>query len=152
VTHTDHGSALVSAPIDSVFAALVDGDARATWVPPSGMKGRVEHFDARAGGGYRMVLSYDDTSTRGKTEAHHDVVEARFGAIEPPSQVVELVDFVSDDPELAGTMTMTWTLAAEGAGTRVTITATDVPDVIASSDHEVAFASTLANLERYLAT
>jgi uncharacterized protein YndB with AHSA1/START domain len=150
MTHTDRGSAVVRAPVDAVFAALMDAERRAAWLPPSGMTGRFERFDARPGGGYRMVLSYDDKETRGKTEGNHDVVEARFGAIEPPSLVVELVDFVSEDPGLAGTMTMTWSLEPHDAGTLVTITATDVPDAVASSDHEVAFASTLANLARHL--
>lgn len=150
MTHTDRGSAVLDASVDAVFAALVDAEARAIWLPPAGMTGRFDHFDPRPGGGYRMVLSYEDVGVRGKTEAHHDVVEARFGTIEPPRLVEELVEFVSDDPDLAGTMTMTWSLEPEGAGTRVTITAYDVPDGVSSADHEVAFASTLANLGDYL--
>jgi uncharacterized protein YndB with AHSA1/START domain len=87
---------------------------------------------------------------RGKSERNTDVVEVRFIDVDPPRRLVEEADFVSDDPRYAGTMTMTWELVDIGSGTNVSITATDVPDGIDGRDHEVAFASTLANLDRYL--
>ena len=151
MTHTDRGSAHVRASAQDVFAALTDAEARAVWLPPDGMSGRFERFDAIPGGGYRMVLTYDDERVRGKTEGNRDVVEVRFGVIDPPRRLVELVDFVSSDPSLGGTMTITWSLTPERDGTRVTITAIDVPDSLSSEQHEAAFAMTLANLDRYLA-
>jgi uncharacterized protein YndB with AHSA1/START domain len=150
VTHIDSADALVAAEPRAVFAALTDPVARAVWLPPSGMTGRFEWFDARAGGGYRMVLAYDDASVAGKSSENTDVVEVRFVAVEAPHRVVEEVDFVSDDPRFAGTMTMTWSVEAVGDGSRVTVTATDVPDGISSADHATAFASTLANLDAHL--
>ena len=150
MTHTDTASAAVAGSPSDVFAALVDAHARTVWLPPAGMSGRFEWFDARTGGGYRMVLVYDDPSIAGKSDANADIAQARFAEIEPPSRVVEEVDFVSDDPRFAGTMTMTWTIEGEGTGSRVTITATDVPDGISSDDHATAFTSTLRNLDAYL--
>jgi uncharacterized protein YndB with AHSA1/START domain len=150
VRRTDVGRAVVPAPREAVFAALVDEDARTAWLPPSGMTGRFERYDARPGGGYRMVLTYDDPATPGKTGDGTDVVEARFVTVEPPDRVVEEADFVSDDPDLAGTMTMTWSLEPVPDGTEVTITATDVPSGIAAEDHATAFASTLQNLATYV--
>ncbi len=150
MSHTDTGRKLLSAPPTAVFAALVDADARAQWLPPTGMSGRFEWFDARAGGGYRMVLTYDDLTIAGKSEDNADVVDARFTVVEAPHRVVEEADFVSDDPAFAGTMTMTWSLEPADAGTLVTVTATDVPDGIGSADHVQAFESTLGNLGAYL--
>jgi uncharacterized protein YndB with AHSA1/START domain len=150
MTHTDSGDIVIAAPPEAVFAAMVDPDARTVWLPPTGMTGRFEWFDARAGGGYRMVLEYDDTSQIGKSEQNRDVTEVRFAAVEPPHRIVEQVDFVSDDPRFAGTMSMTWAVEAVGSGSRVTVTATDVPDGISSADHATAFASTLANLDAYV--
>lgn len=150
MSHTDVAQAVVQAPPDEVFAALVDEEARTAWLPPAGMSGRFDWFDARPGGGYRMTLTYDDASTRGKSAANTDVVEVRFVGVERPRLLIEEADFVSDDPDLAGTMTMTWLLEPETDGTRVTITATDVPDGISSQDHVTAFASTLANLGAYV--
>jgi uncharacterized protein YndB with AHSA1/START domain len=150
MTHTDSADTAIAATPEAVFAALTDAGARATWLPPTGMTGRFEWFDARAGGGYRMVLAYDDTSVVGKSEQNTDVAEVRFAAVDPPHRIVEEVDFVSDDPRFAGTMTMTWSVEAVGTGSRVTVTATDVPDGISSADHATAFASTLANLDAYV--
>ena len=101
------------------------------WLPPGGMTGRFERFDARPGGSYRMVLTYSDASgAPGKATAESDIVEARFVDIVPGERVVQAVDFVSDDPAYAGTMTMTWEVTAVEAGTRVDIVAGDVPDGI----------------------
>jgi uncharacterized protein YndB with AHSA1/START domain len=133
-----------------VFAALVDVDARTIFLPPMGMSGVFEWFDAKPGGGYRMVLSYDDASTVGKSEANTDVVDVRFVAVDPPARLVEEADFAADDPLFRGTMKMTWTLETVPTGTLVTITAADVPDGIDSTDHRRAFASTIANLDAYL--
>ena len=141
---------LIARPPDEVFAALVDVEARTAWLPPAGMSGRFTWFDARPGGGYRLTLTYDDGTTRGKSMENADVVEVRFTAVDEPRQLVEEADFVSDDPDLAGTMTMTWSLEPADRGTLVTITATDVPDGISSEDHATAFASTLDNLDRYV--
>jgi hypothetical protein len=60
-------------------------------------------------------------------------VEAGFVDIVTGARVVQAVDFVSDDPAYAGTMTMTWQLAAEPGGTRVEIRADDVPAGISAT-------------------
>ena len=150
MSHTDVGRTTVDAPAEEVFAALVDAGARTVWLPPSGMSGRFAWFDARAGGGYRLTLTYDDESVHGKSVENADVVDVRFTAVDRPRQLVEEADFVSDDPRFAGTMTMTWSLEAVEGGTLVTITATDVPDGIPSADHVAAFASTLGGLKTYV--
>jgi uncharacterized protein YndB with AHSA1/START domain len=148
---TDTASRLISAPVERVYAALVDPDALMEWLPPDGMTGRIERFDARPGGSYRMVLTYADASTAsGKTTAGSDVVETRFVDLVPGVRVVQAVDFVSDDPAYAGTMTMTWEVAAADDGTRVEFRADDVPDGISPEDHAAGLASSLANLAAYL--
>ncbi|MFB7758794.1 SRPBCC family protein [Streptomyces xiamenensis] len=144
---TDTASRTITAPLDRVWDALVDPAALAVWLPPAGMTGRFERFDARPGGSYRLVLTYADASgAPGKATADSDIVEARFVDIVPGVRVVQAVDFVSDDPANAGTMTMTWQVTAVAAGTRVDIVATDVPDGITAEDHAEGLASSLANL------
>ena len=121
------------------------------WLPPGGMTGRFERFDARPGGSYRMVLTYSDASgAPGKATAESDIVEARFVDIVPGERVVQAVDFVSDDPAYAGTMTMTWEVTTVEAGTRVDIVAEDVPDGISAEDHAAGLASSLTNLATYV--
>jgi uncharacterized protein YndB with AHSA1/START domain len=148
---TDTGTRVIAAAPERVYAALVDPDALAAWLPPEGMSGRFERFDARPGGSYRLVLTYADASTAsGKATPDSDIVEARFVDIVPGVRVVQAVDFVSDDPAYAGTMTMTWEVTAVDTGTRVEIRADDVPDGISAEDHAVGLASSLANLAAYL--
>ena len=47
-------------------------------------------------------------------------------------------------------MTMTWAVQAVGGGTRVEITADDVPDGISADDHAAGLSSSLDNLARYV--
>src|SRR6266487_3144757 len=148
---TDRASRVIAAPPERVWAALVNPEALMAWLPPGGMTGRFERFDARPGGSYRMVLTYSDASTvRGKSSADSDIVEARFIDIVPNERVVQAVDFVSDDPAYAGTMTMTWEVARVQAGSRIAIRVDDVPDGVSAEDHAAGLASSLANLAAYL--
>jgi uncharacterized protein YndB with AHSA1/START domain len=146
----DSATRVIAATPTAVFAALVDAEARTVWLPPTGMTGRFESFDARPGGGYRLVLTYDDATVQGKSGANTDVVEVRFVEIDPPRRVVEETDFVSDDPGFSGTMTMTWTVEADPDGARVTIAARDVPSGVSQADHHTGMTSTLANLDSYV--
>lgn len=134
-----------------MFAALVDADALATWLPPNGMTGKFERFNLRPGGSYRLVLTYDDgPQGSGKTTGDSDVVEARFIEISANERIVQEVDFVSDDPAFAGTMTMTWELSAQGSHTRVEVRADDVPTGISPEDHRSGLESSLANLADFV--
>lgn len=148
---TDRSSRVIAAPPERTYAALVDRELLLRWLPPDGMRGRFERFDLRPGGSYRLVLTYDDASgAPGKASADRDVVEARVVEVVPGARVVQAVDFVSDDPAYAGTMTMTWAVTAVEQGTRVDITAVDVPDGISAEDHDAGLASSLANLAAVL--
>jgi uncharacterized protein YndB with AHSA1/START domain len=148
---TDRGSRVIAASRERVWAALVDPGALLAWLPPGEMTGRFERFDARPGGSYRMVLTYPGASgAPGKASADSDIVEARFVDIVPGERVVQAVDFVSDDPAYAGTMTMTWQVTPVEAGTRVDIVAEDVPDGISADDHATGLASSLTKLAAYL--
>lgn len=115
------------------------------------MTGRFEHFDARPGGSYRLVLSYPEGSaTGGKTTPASDVVEVRFVDIVPDVRVAQAVDFVSDDPAFAGTMEMTWELSAHEDRTLLTIRAENVPSGISPEDHQIGLDSSLAKLDAFL--
>jgi uncharacterized protein YndB with AHSA1/START domain len=151
VPRTDRASRVIVAPPERVWAALVDPEALLAWLPPGGMIGRFERFDARSGGSYRMVLTYSDASgAPGKATPDSDIVEARFVDIVPGERVVQAVDFVSDDPAYAGTMIMTWEVSADDSGTRVNIVAEDVPDGISAEDHAAGLDSSLTKLAAYL--
>jgi uncharacterized protein YndB with AHSA1/START domain len=151
---TDLASRVVTADAERTFAALVDPVQLSVWLPPAGMSAMFERFDLRAGGSYRLVLRYAEPPVGGgKASADSDVVEARFVEIVPGVRVVQAVDFESDDPTFAGTMTMTWTVTSLGDGTtRVDLRADDVPPGVSAEDHAAGLASSLDNLARHLAS
>jgi hypothetical protein len=64
--------------------------------------------------------------------------------------VVQAVEFRSDDPAFAGTMTGTWSVTPVEGGTLVELRADDVPSGISAEDHAAGLASSLENLARYL--
>jgi len=143
----DEATLHMAAAPSEVFVAMSTPDAIVRWLPPAGMTGRVEHFDARQGGAYRIVLTYRDaTGAPGKSSADEDVVEGRFVEVVPNARVVQEVEFESDDPRFAGVMRMTWEVAASGRGSDVTFRAEDVPEGISSADHIEGLTSSLRNL------
>lgn len=136
-----------------VFGALVDRAALETWLPPGDMTGRFETFDPRPGGSYRLVLTYaNPAESQPKSSEDSDVVDVRYLEIVPDDRVVQAVDFVSDVPEFAGTMTMTWSVREEDDGTYVEIVAEDVPGGISADDHAAALGSSLDNLAKFVET
>lgn len=153
MSRADRASRVIGASPAAIYGALLDQESLEAWLPPDGMRGRVERWDPRPGGGFRMVLAYlDPADSPGKTSDATDVVDVEFADLVPPERVVQRVVFETDDSSYAGTMTMTWTLAATGEGTEVTVTATDVPSGIDQAVHEAGIASSLANLASYVET
>lgn len=143
----DAASRFIAAEPGDVFRAFVDPARLLAWLPPDGMTARFECFDAVAG--YRMVLRYLEAPDRGgKASADKDVAVVRRVRVEAPELLVEEVEFPSDDPAYAGTMTMTWTFTEGDGGTYVDVAATGVPPGIDPADHAVGLASSLANLAR----
>ncbi|QWF84252.1 SRPBCC family protein [Amycolatopsis sp. CA-230715] len=147
----DRASRVVAAAPETVYAALLDRESLEAWLPPEGMRGRIERWDPRPGGGFRMILTYlDPVGSPGKASDGTDVVDVAFADLVPPERVVQRAVFEAEDPAYAGTMTMTWQLASTDGGTEVTVTATDVPPGIDQADHEAGIASSLANLASYV--
>ncbi|MDI3406151.1 SRPBCC family protein [Streptomyces cavernicola] len=151
MTRTDRVSRWIDASRAAVYGALVDRGSLEAWLPPEGMRGRIERWDPRPGGGFRLVLDYlDARGGPGKTSAGTDVVDVAFAELTPPRLVVQRVVFEAEDPAYAGTMTMTWECAERAGGTEVTVTASDVPPGIDRADHEAGIASSLAHLAAYV--
>lgn len=151
MTRTDRAHRVVKAAPAAVHRALLDKDALEAWLPPEGMRGHIDVWDPRPGGKFRMTLAYADPAANpGKTGEGGDVVEVVFADIVEPELVVHRAVFESDEPDFAGTMTMTWRLTPVDGGTEVTVLAEDVPPGIVQSDHEEAMASSLANLAAHV--
>jgi uncharacterized protein YndB with AHSA1/START domain len=138
----------VNASRAAVYRALLDADAVERWRVPDGMTGRVHAFEGREGGAFRVSLTYDGPTGTGKTDARTDTYHGRFVKLVPDEQVVEEVEFETDDPALRGTMTMTTTLTASDGGTDVLVVHEGIPDVVPAADNETGTRMALANLAR----
>ena len=143
----DRAVADVDATPEEVYAAFLDPEALADWLPPAGMTGELSDADLRAGGGFTMRLRYDEAPAGGgKTSDDSDVSRVAIDELVEDERVVWGVEFDSDDPAVAGRMTMTWTFTARGRGTRVAVDATDVPPGIDAEAHQQGLDASLANL------
>jgi len=143
---------LIKAPRRAVYEALLDREAVAQWLHPDGMSCRVQAFEPREGGGFRISLTYQEPglAAAGKTEGATDTFEGRFVRLVPDEQVVEAIEFESADTSFAGTMTLTVSLEDAEGGTRLTWHHANVPPGIRPEDNEKGTRMTLDNLARLL--
>jgi uncharacterized protein YndB with AHSA1/START domain len=136
----------VNAPRGKVYGALVDANAIATWMVPTGMTGQVHAFEGREGGTFRISLTYDAPTRVGKTTAHTDTYSGRFVKLVPNERVVEVVEFETADPAMRGEMTITITLADANGGTEVVAVHDGLPRGLSAGDNEAGWRSGLAKL------
>lgn len=148
---TDTASRNIQVPPQAIYRAYMDPKALVAWLPPKGMEGRIDAFEARVGGIYRMTLTYigSDHPT-GKSSENADVAQGEFLELVPDKRIVQRIVFDSEDPAFAGAMIMTWHLDEVPGGTEVTIVCENVPEGIRQEDHEAGMSSTLANLAAFL--
>ncbi|WP_330181937.1 SRPBCC domain-containing protein [Nocardia sp. NBC_01503] len=136
----------VSAPRPNVFRALLDARSVRTWMVPDGMTSRIHEFDPRVGGRFRISLSYDIPTAAGKTSAHTDTFHGHFVRLVPDTEVVQSVEFETENPELCGEMTITYLLQSERGGTRVIARHENLPPGLSPDDNEIGFRMSLAKL------
>jgi uncharacterized protein YndB with AHSA1/START domain len=138
----------VSAPRSAVYRALLDAGAIAKWRVPAGMSSRVDEFDAREGGSFRISLTYDAPTDTRKSAPHTDTYHGHFVKLVPNEQVVEVFEFETADPELRGKMTMTTTLTEQLGGTDVLVVHEGIPEKVPVADNETGTRMALANLAK----
>jgi uncharacterized protein YndB with AHSA1/START domain len=144
----DRAVRLIRAAPARIYAAFLDAEALARWLPPTGMAGEVLEFEPEEGGAFALRLTYREAGGQGKSSADADVVRGRFGPLVPDREVVWLTAFESDDPRFAGTMRMNWRLVPAAGGTEVEVMAENVPEGISAEDHAEGLAASLAGLAR----
>ncbi len=137
---------LVAAPRWAVYAALLDPAAVQRWMVPDGMTSEVHRFEAHEGGSFSVTLTYDEPSSAGKTTAHSDTSTGRFVRLVPDTEVVQVVVFDTDDPDVAGEMTITYQLEDVPGGTLVTGLHADLPPGVSTADNELGWTMALRKL------
>jgi uncharacterized protein YndB with AHSA1/START domain len=138
----------VNAPRADVYRALIDAQAVATWMVPSGMTSHVHEFEGREGGSFRISLTYDAPTGTGKTTAHTDTYHGRFVKLVPNEQVVEVMEFETDNASMRGEMTVTFTLTEADGGTDVLGVHDNLPHGVAPADNETGWRMALEKLAR----
>lgn len=138
----------------AIYAAFEDSTRLMQWLPPGNMSGRAISYDFQEGGRYEIELTYkgDEEGAPGKTSKHADVSKGRFVELVPGARIVQSVEFESTDPAFGGEMSMTWSFEPKGAGTKVTITAENVPPGISKEDHDAGLRSSLGNLAKFVSS
>lgn len=141
-------SQFIKAPREAVYKAFIEPELLAAWLAPDNMKGHVDILEARVGGKFRMSLTYLDPNDRprGKTSDDVDVSEGTFVEVIPNEKLVQVVAFESDDPDFAGEMKLTWTLADVAGGTEVGVLFEDIPRGISLEDNELGSEQSLRKL------
>jgi uncharacterized protein YndB with AHSA1/START domain len=138
----------IRAPRPRVYRALVDPELVQNWMVPDQMTSRVHSFEAREGGVFRISLTYDEPTTSGKTSAQTDTFHGRFTKLVPDREVVQIVEFETDDPSLQGEMTITYTLADSGPGTDLVGLHENLPPGVAPADNELGWSMSIDKLAR----
>jgi uncharacterized protein YndB with AHSA1/START domain len=145
-------SAIINAPRPVVYRACLDPEALVVWRVPDNMEGHLHSLDPRAGGRYRMSLTYKDPqqSPGGKTSESTDTFEGSFVELVPYQKIVEVVEFESEDSSYSGEMTMTTRLADVDDATQVTVICEGLPAGIRPEDNELGTRQALRKLAALL--
>ena len=148
----DTASKVIKASPTAIYNAFLDPKAVASWRPPEGMKCKIFKFDPKEGGTYRMSYEYVEVKhdVAGKTSQDADVFKGRFLELVPDKRIVEIVEFDSDDPAFAGSMSVTTSFTAVPGGTEVAFLCENVPDGIKADDHQKGMISSLDNLAKFV--
>jgi uncharacterized protein YndB with AHSA1/START domain len=122
----------------------------ATWRVPDDMTARVSQWEPVQGGRFRVSLTYRAEERTGKTEGATDTYSGHFVRLVPDEQVVEQLEFETDAPDLAGAMTMTWTLSEVDDGTEVDLLHEGLPDAVPPEDNATGTRMSLTKLAAYV--
>ncbi len=110
------------------------------------MTSDVHSFDATEGGLFRISLTYDEPTTAGKSSAQTDTFRGRFVRLVPHTEVVQVVEFESDDPAVRGEMTITYLLADDDGETLLTGIHENLPPGVSPGDNELGWRMSIDKL------
>jgi uncharacterized protein YndB with AHSA1/START domain len=115
---------------------------------PDDMASHVHEFEAREGGTFRISLTYEKPAGTGKTTAHTDTHHGHFVRLVPDEQVLEVMEFETDDELMRGEMTVTFTLTEADGRTDILAVHDNVSPGIAPADNELGWRMSLQKLAR----
>ena len=108
-------------PPEKLYRAFLEADALAKWLPPHGFTCKVQQFDARVGGTFRM--SFHNFGT-----GHGHSFGGEYRELVPHTRIRYIDKF--DDPNLPGEMEVTVSLQPVVCGTELSISQAGIPESI----------------------
>jgi uncharacterized protein YndB with AHSA1/START domain len=146
-TTSTHIRRHIGAPRADVYRALLNPELVREWKVPVGMRCQVHAFEAREGGRFRVSLTYDRPTGTGKTTAQTDTYHGRFVRLVPDERVVEVVEFETGDPAMAGELVITWVLRDSAAGgTELEAVHENVPPGVSPAENQVGWEMAVGKL------
>lgn len=137
----------INAPRSTVYRLMLDAAAVATWMPPPGVTLEVHRFEPKEGGSFSITLTYDEPADTGEARVlHHDAYFGTFRTLVPDEQIVEVLEFVTETPEMTGAQTLTFTLTDADGGTHLETVHEGVPAGLSAAVNESAWHEALAKL------
>ncbi len=133
---------VIEASPERVYEAFLDPDELAQWLPPTGFSAEVHHLEPEEGGTFRATFT-------GETEALADQGHSFGGTyreLSPGERIVYTESFDTDEPSMAGEMTVTATFEAVPDGTEITVRQEGIPEAIPPSDANEGWNDSLGNL------
>lgn len=112
---------VIKAPINKVFKAFSDPEAQASWIPPFGFLCKVQSFDFKAGGSYKM--SFVNFTTGEASSFFGKFIEIR------PEELIRYTDQF-EDPNLPGEILVTIQFKKVICGTELRVKQENLPAVI----------------------
>lgn len=130
---------VLAAKPEKVYRAFLDADALAKWLPPYGFTCHVEHFEAKAGGTFRM-------SFKNFTSGNSHSFGGEYLELVPHSLIRYTDRF--DDPNLPGVMQVTVNLKPVSCGTEINIEQAGIPAAIPTEACYLGWQESLIQLKR----
>jgi uncharacterized protein YndB with AHSA1/START domain len=106
---------------EKVYRAFTDAEALARWLPPNGFTCKVDQFEAKVGGTFKM-------SFRNFTSGNRHSFGGKYLEV-VPNERLKYTD-VFDDPNLKGEMITTIVLKAVSCGTELNVVQEGIPEAI----------------------
>ena len=130
---------VLAAPPEKVFKAFSDADAYATWLPPYGFVAKIQQYEFKTGGSYKM--SFTNFTTGNGHSFGGEFLEIK------PNELITATDRF-DDSNLPGEMVTTIQLKKVICGTEINITQTGIPEAIPAEMCYLGWQDSLDKLKR----
>ncbi|AUV84230.1 hypothetical protein C2R22_21990 (plasmid) [Salinigranum rubrum] len=135
-------SRVIDAPPERVYEAFLDPEKLAQWLPPTGFSAEVHHLEPEEGGTFRASFTAETEEFAG----YGSTFGGTYRELEPGERIVYTESFDTDEPSMAGEMTVTVVFEAVLGGTEITVRQAGIPEAVPPEDANEGWIDSLENL------